>query len=58
MGNVEKYKDLQDKINKLVFKNKKNPSDFEKMDRLYSQQADLEKYNEVLEYINSFANKK
>lgn len=48
----QKYKELQEDINVLVFKKTKSVKDFEKLDRLYNDQNKLCEDSEVMNLIN------
>jgi hypothetical protein len=53
MNKIQKYNEIQQKINALVFKSKKTPKDYEKLDKLHEEQEILSNDHEVIEYLNN-----
>jgi hypothetical protein len=53
MNKIQKYNEIQQKINALVFKSKKTPKDYEKLDKLHEEQEKLSNDHEVIEYLNN-----
>jgi hypothetical protein len=53
MNKIQKYNEIQQKINALVFKSKMTPKDYEKLDNLHEEQEKISNDHEIIEYLNN-----